>query len=55
VTTASEPTTRTPALQRLIEELEAGRCRPVPPPPPPTPAELAARARIVALLASEPT
>lgn len=47
--------TRTPALQRLLEDLEAERCRPVPPPPPPTPAELETRAAILALLASEPT
>jgi hypothetical protein len=50
--TAPEPT-RSPALQRLLEDLEAERYRPVPPPPQPTPDDLEARARILSLLAGE--
>jgi hypothetical protein len=54
MTTAAEPT-RSPALQRVLEDLEAERYRPVPPPPPPTPDELEARARMLRLLAGERT
>jgi hypothetical protein len=52
MTTTSDIPTRSPALQRLLEDLEAERYRPVPPPPAPTPDELEARARMLALLAS---
>ncbi len=55
MTIASDPVTRSPALQRVLEDLEAERYRPVPPPPSPTPDELDAIARRLALLAGEPT
>lgn len=51
---SGEPT-RSRALQRVLEDLEAERYRPVPPPPPPTPDELEARARMLRLLASDRT
>ena len=47
--------TRSPALQQLLDDLEAERYRPVPPPTPPTPDEVDAIARRLALLADEPT
>jgi hypothetical protein len=50
MSTAYESAPRSPAMQRLLEDLEAERYRPVPPPPAPTPDELAARARILAVL-----
>ncbi len=50
MTAAPESRLRSPALQRVLEDLEAERCRPVPPPPAPTPNELAARARLLAVL-----
>jgi hypothetical protein len=53
MSTAYESAPRSPEMQRLLEDLEVERYRPVPPPPPPTPDELAARARILAVL-SEP-
>jgi hypothetical protein len=52
MTTSSDVETRSPALQRVLEDLEAERYRPVPPPPAPTPDELEARARMLALLAA---
>jgi hypothetical protein len=58
MTTMPEPVTRSPALQRVLEDLEAERYRPVPPPPAPTPDELEARRRMCALLddrVKEPT
>jgi hypothetical protein len=51
MTTMPEPVTRSPALQRVLEDLEAERYRPVPPPPVPTPDELHSRARMLVLLA----
>jgi hypothetical protein len=48
--TTPEAVTRSPALQRILEDLEAERYRPVPPPPTPTPDELEARRRMCALL-----
>ncbi len=50
MTAASESRPRSPALRRVLEDLEAERYRPVPPPPAPTPEELAARARMLAVL-----
>ena len=50
MTAAYENGPRSAALQRLLEDLEAERYRPVPPPPGPTPDELAARARMLAVL-----
>ena len=50
MTAAYERGRRSAALQRLLEDLEAERYRPVPPPPVPTPDELASRARVVAVL-----
>lgn len=50
MTTAPEAGIRSPALQRVLEDLEAERYRPVPPPPAPTPDELEARRRMCALL-----
>ena len=41
---------RSAALQRVLEDLEAERYRPVPPPPAPTPDELESRRRMCALL-----
>ena len=55
MTTSSEPTTRSPALQQVLDDLEAERYRPVPPPPQPTPDELDTIARRLALLADEST
>lgn len=52
-TAAYDGVVRSPAMQRVLEDLEAERYRPVPPPPAPTPDELAARARMLAVL-SEP-
>ena len=54
MTTTPEAATRSPALQRVLEDLEAERCRPVPPPPAPTPEELESRGRMRALLADGP-
>ena len=48
--TPPEAITRSPALQRILEDLEAERYRPVPPPPDPTPDELESRRRMRALL-----
>jgi len=53
MTTMPEAVTRSPALQRVLEDLEAERYRPVPPPQAPTPDELDARARMLALLADD--
>ena len=50
MSTAYDVGGRSPALQRVLDDLEAERYRPVPPPPAPTPEELAARARILAVL-----
>ncbi len=50
MTTMPEAVTRSPALQRLLDDLEAERYRPVPPPPPPTPDELESCRRMRALL-----
>lgn len=50
MTTMPGAETRSPALQRILEDLEAERYRPVPPAPTPTPDELAARRRMCALL-----
>ncbi|MEX2291264.1 MAG: hypothetical protein WD794_13185 [Mycobacteriales bacterium] len=55
MTTSSEPATRSPALQQVLDDLEAERYRPVPPPPPPTPEEVDTIARRLALLVGEPT
>ena len=54
MSTAYESAPRSAEMQRLLEDLEAERYRPVPPPPPPTPDELAARARILAVLSERP-
>jgi hypothetical protein len=57
-TTTPVEGTRSPALQRLLDDLEAERCRPVPPPPARTNDELERRGRMRALLddaAEEPT
>jgi hypothetical protein len=53
MTTMPEAVTRSPALQRVLEDLEAERYRPVPPPPVPTPDELDARAHVLALLTDD--
>jgi hypothetical protein len=53
MTTMPEAVTRSPALQRVLEDLEAERYRPVPPPPEPTPDELDSRARMLALLTDD--
>jgi hypothetical protein len=53
MTTMPEAVTRSPALQRVLEDLEAERYRPVPPPPAPTPHELDARTRMLALLTDD--
>jgi hypothetical protein len=53
MTTMPVGITRSPALQRVLEDLEAERYRPVPPPPAPTPDELDSRARMLALLADD--
>lgn len=50
MTTMPEAVTRSPGLQRILEDLEAERYRPVPPPPAPTPDELESRRRMRALL-----
>jgi hypothetical protein len=47
--------TRSPALQQVLDDLEAERYRPVPPPPPTTSAERDTIARRLALLAGEST
>ena len=47
--------TRSLALQQVLDDLEAERCRPVPPAPPRTPDEITAIARRLALLAGNPT
>lgn len=52
MTTAYDGAARSPALQRVLEDLEAERYRPVPPPPAPTPDELAARAQLLAVLSA---
>lgn len=50
MTTTPEAVPRSPALQRILEDLEAERYRPVPPPPTPTPDELKSRRRMRKLL-----
>ena len=49
------PVARSVALQQVLDDLEAERCRPVPPAPPRTPDEVTAIARRLALLAGDPT
>jgi hypothetical protein len=50
MSTTPDAVIRSPALQRVLEDLEAERYRPVPPPPAPTPDELESRRRMCALL-----
>lgn len=53
MTSAYGGVVRSAALQRVLDDLEAERYRPVPPPPAPTPDELAARARILTVLSEQ--
>jgi hypothetical protein len=46
MTTTPEAGGRSPAMQRILEDLEAERYRPVPPPPAPTPDQLESRSRM---------